>query len=65
MINFFVNDKLSQVISAQIASEADANQREFLEAVISEFENSERRKFMDVAQRYYENKNDILQAGVL
>lgn len=62
MINFFVNDKLSQVISAQIASEADANQREFLEAVISEFENSERRKFMDVAQRYYENKNDILQA---
>lgn len=55
--------KQTEIITAQIAEQSNTGtvQREFLQTVITEFNVSEKRKYMDVAQRYYENKNDILE----
>ena len=53
-----------QVIARQIADKSNQGraQTEFISTVVKEFEGSEKRQMMDVSQRYYENKNDILQA---
>lgn len=62
---FFLDgaQKQTEIISAQIAEQSNTGQvqREFLQTVITEFNASEKRKYMDTAQRYYENKNDILE----
>ena len=52
----------TEVIAKQLAhnSSTGKEQTEFLESVITEFENSENRQFMDVAWRYYLNKNDVM-----
>lgn len=51
----------TQIINCQIAehSTTGSQQTEFIQAVIAEFENSDPYKFMEVAQRYYQNDNDI------
>lgn len=50
----------TDIINRQIAEASTGSQQiEFIEAVISEFEGSEAYKFMEVAQRYYENDPDI------
>lgn len=63
---FFLDGAIQQaeLIGAQIAEQSTTGkvQREFLQTVIAEFNGSDKRQYMDVAQRYYENKNDILQA---
>lgn len=53
----------SKVIAAQIAEKSNTGtvQAEFLHSVIAEFEQSEFRKYMDTAWKYYKNENDILQ----
>jgi len=53
----------TELISAQIAEQATTGtvQQDFLRTVIKEFNASEKRTYMDIAQRYYENKNDILE----
>lgn len=50
-----------QIINQQITTDMNHSDKqvEFLQSVISEFESCPARLFMDVAQRYYENKNDI------
>ena len=51
----------TELINRQIADKSPqgAQQAEFIQAMISEFEGSEAYKFMSVAQRYYENDPDI------
>ena len=53
----------NKIISRQIADESlyGREQEDFISAVISEFENSIFLKNMAVAQRYYDNENDVLQ----
>lgn len=54
----------TQLISKQIAEKSPygKEQEEFLSTVINEFNGSEKRQYMDIAKRYYRNKNDILEA---
>ena len=61
---FWFNNTQSQVLAAQIAEKSTegAVQEEFLQTVIAEFEDSEFRKYMDTAWKYYKNENDILEA---
>lgn len=61
---FWLGENQTKVISKQIAdaSTEGAQQTAFLTSIISEFENSEFRQYMDVADRYYRNQNDILEA---
>ena len=58
---FWIGKNQTEVISKQIAdaSPQGREQTAFLTTVISEFEGSEFRKYMDVAWRYYKNENDI------
>lgn len=60
---FWMDGTQSKVIAAQIAEKSTTGtvQAEFLQAVISEFEGSEFRQYMDTAWKYYKNENDILQ----
>jgi len=57
----FLKGRQSQVISKQIADDSPAGkiQRDFLQTVINEYQSSESYKFMETAQRYYENDPDI------
>lgn len=58
-------DKIqAKIISSVLADHTSVEKEriEFLTQLISDFESSPSRKFMDVAQRYYENKPDILNA---
>ena len=57
----FLEGRQSQVISKQIADDSPAgkSQREFLQTVITEYQESDTYKYMAVAQRYYENDPDI------
>lgn len=52
----------SKVIAHQIADKSSAGeaQRSFITTIISEFEGSPTRAYMDVAWKYYKNENDIL-----
>lgn len=61
---FWIGESQTEIISRQIAEKSNqgSEQTAFLEAIISEFENSDFRKYMDVAWRYYKNENDILEA---
>lgn len=61
---FWLGDTQTDIISKQIAdkSTTGSEQTEFISAVISEFNASPFRTYMDVAWRYYKNENDILQA---
>lgn len=60
---FWLGQTQNEVISKQIAdnSPQGAEQTAFLTSIISEFEGSNFRKYMDVADRYYRNENDILE----
>lgn len=60
---FWTGKNQTEVISKQIADDSPQGneQTAFLTTVISEFEGSEFRKYMDVAWRYYKNENDILE----
>lgn len=49
------------IITEQMVNIAN-NQKEFLQTIVSEFKNSKERQYMDVAQKYYENEPDILDA---
>lgn len=54
----------TKIISAQIAQRSTygKDQIDFLTRTVHDFDNSDRRKFMDVAWRYYRNENDITKA---
>lgn len=54
----------AEVIAKQIADSSTEGkaQTEFITTVINEFENSDFRKYMDTAWKYYKNQNDILDA---
>lgn len=54
---------IDQVAQAQMVAEAESRKAliEFIEAVITEVEDSPNFKYMAVAQRYYENKSDIME----
>ena len=58
---FWIGKSQTEVISKQIADDSPQGneQTAFLTTVISEFEGSEFRKYMDTAWRYYKNENDI------
>lgn len=60
---FWIGQTQTEIISKQIADDSPQGREQtaFLTSVISEFENSEFRKYMDIAWRYYKNENDILQ----
>lgn len=60
----WIDHTQTDIISKQIAeaSNEGAEQTAFLTTVISEFEKSEFRTYMDVAWRYYKNENDIKDA---
>lgn len=60
---FWIGKSQTEVISKQIADDSPQGneQTAFLTTVISEFEGSEFRKYMDTAWRYYKNENDILE----
>lgn len=51
----------TEIINRQIADDSSAGkqQTDFIQAVITEFKDSASYKFMEVAQRYYENDPDI------
>ena len=51
----------TEVINKQIADDSPqgGQQADFIQAMITEFEDSAPYKFMEVAQRYYENDPDI------
>ena len=51
----------TEIISRQIADQSSqgSEQIAFIQAMITEFEDSKSYKFMEVAQRYYENESDI------
>ena len=59
---FWIGKNQTEVISKQLADDSPQGREQtaFLTTVISEFEESEFRKYMDVAWRYYKNDNDIL-----
>lgn len=59
---FWLDGIQSKIIAQQIAEKSNNGtvQAEFLQSVIAEFEQSEFRKYMDTAWRYYKNENDIL-----
>lgn len=59
---FWLDNTQSKIIAAQLAEKSTEGkaQSEFLETVISEFEGSEFRQYMDTAWKYYKNENDIL-----
>lgn len=61
---FWLGQTQTEIISRQIAdnSSTGSEQTAFLETIIKEFEDSDSTQYMDVAQRYYENKNDILDS---
>lgn len=61
---FWLGQTQTEVISRQIAENSTDKEEQtaFLTSVITEFEKSDFRTYMDVAQRYYENKNDILES---
>lgn len=61
---FWLSQTQTEIISKQIAENSSygSEQTAFLESIISEFEGSHFRKYMDVADRYYRNENDILDA---
>lgn len=61
---FWLGQSQTEIISRQIAEASTVlkQQTDFLASVISEFEESDYRKYMDVAWRYYKNENDILEA---
>lgn len=52
-----------EVIAKQIAEKSNSGQAQtsFISTIISEFEASPQRQFMNVAQDYYSNDNDILK----
>lgn len=54
----------TEIISKQLADHSSTGEEQtaFLTTIIAEFECSEKRKTMAVAQQYYENKNDIKDA---
>lgn len=60
---FWIGQTQTEIISKQIADDSPQGKEQtaFLTSVISEFEGSEFRKYMDIAWRYYKNENDILQ----
>lgn len=60
---FWIGKTQTEVISKQLADDSPQGREQtaFLTTVISEFEGSEFRKYMDVAWRYYKNENDILE----
>lgn len=60
---FWIGQTQTEIISRQIADDSPQGREQtaFLTSVISEFEQSEFRKYMDIAWRYYKNENDILQ----
>lgn len=60
---FWIGQTQTEIISKQIADDSPQGREQtaFLTSVISEFEQSEFRKYMDIAWRYYKNENDILQ----
>ena len=59
---FWLNQNQTEIISRQIAESSTLGneQTAFLSSVISEFEGSDARTYMDVGWRYYKNQNDIL-----
>lgn len=61
---FWIGPTQTQIINHQIVKDSnnEEQEKEFLTTVISEFNGSQSRQFMDVSQRYYENKSDILNA---
>ena len=65
-INTFlwIDSTQTEIIAKQLAdaSSEGEEQTAFLTAVISEFEKSDFRTYMDIAWRYYKNENDILEA---
>jgi len=60
----FIEGRQTQVVSQQIAESSNigSEQTAFLTTIIAEFENSKFRKYMDVAEMYYNNENDITEA---
>ena len=58
---FWIGKNQTEVVSKQIAdaSSQGEEQTSFLTTVISEFEGSDFRLYMDVAWKYYKNENDI------
>lgn len=61
--NLWPGQTQTQIIAQQLAdnSPQGTEQTEFIRAVITEFEGSEFRQYMDTAWRYYINQNDILE----
>ena len=61
---FWLGETQTEIISRQIAenSPEGKEQTEFITSVIAEFEESDFRKYMDVAWRYYRNENDVLDS---
>lgn len=61
---FWVGQSQTEIISRQIADKSPQGkeQTEFLSTVISEFEQSPFRLYMNTAWKYYKNENDILDA---
>ena len=59
---FWIGKTQTEIISEQIAEKSTVigEQIAFITSVVSEFNNSEFRKYMDTAWRYYKNENDIL-----
>lgn len=51
----------TEIISRQISDNSPQGEQQtaFIQAMVTEFEGSESYKFMDTAQRYYENDSDI------
>lgn len=65
ILNFFsLNNKDDAILEQENIQNVDTEKRQklFIETAITQYKNSPERKFMDVAQRYYENDNDILKA---
>lgn len=60
---FWIGKSQTEIISEQLANDSPRgkDQAEFLMTVIEEFDESEFRKYMDIAWRYYKNENDILE----
>lgn len=61
MASFWFGETQTEVISKQLAdqSNAGAAQVDFISSVIKEYDNSDFYKFMEVAERYYSNENDV------
>jgi len=60
----FLKNLYTEIIASTTAerSTSKGEQISFITALISEFESSPARLYMDVAQKYYENENKILEA---